>query len=122
MTAWGQGGRGQETDVSSRAENKNILLIDMISATGHADRSVWEIEMINLPLIFVPQSSSRVRPVAMFPGSVPAWSHDSMEDKREGRRRPMLVHVWRRTFTKAFFAISDRGLLIQRQGNFFGLT
>ncbi len=37
MTAWGQGGRGQETDVSSRAENILQLPIDLISATGVAD-------------------------------------------------------------------------------------
>ena len=48
-----RGGKGAETDVSSRAENIPHLPIDMKSATGGADISVWETEMINSPLNFV---------------------------------------------------------------------
>ena len=33
-----------------------------------------------------------VRPAGRL-GSVPAWSRHSVEDKREGRRTPVLVHV-----------------------------
>ena len=46
--------------------------------------------MINSPLSFVYLMSKFVRPAGRL-GSVPAWSRDSVGDKREGRRRPMLV-------------------------------
>ena len=79
------------------AEKILQLPIDMISATGHADRSVWDVlnsllSLINLPLNLVDSRYTVVRPAGKL-GSVPAWSRDSVGDKREGRRRPVLVHV-----------------------------